>query len=96
MGKYFPAPRGDVVRYCNKPADFAAHCAAADQLISPELAEKLARAGRPAGVAGDVKYVFLTKCGPGPLRQSASEHIIEAASGLPLPASSAHVRLQIQ
>lgn len=92
MAKYFPAP-GAAADYCNKPDEFSKVQGDAS-LIPAELAAKLDKTGRnPA--AGDVKYVFVTKSGPGPLRQPLSESLLDPATGLPVPPGPKHKRMKI-
>ena len=95
MARYFPAP-GAPELYCNRPADFevAAQQATFDRLVPTALAEKLRGAGRvPA--AGDVKYVFSTKSGPGPLAQPMSEALLDPLTGLPKPPGPKHQRMRL-
>ena len=64
--------------------------------ITPELSAQLSRTGLSRKAAGDVKYVFVTKAGPGPTRQSAEEHLLDPTSGLPVvPRGLKHRRLRI-
>lgn len=92
MGRYFPAP-GPLSRYCNRSADLASYLA--DSSLLPEdLIRKLDETGR-LPVAGDVKYIFLTKSGPGPIALPSSEALLSPATGLPVEPSSKHRRLVI-
>jgi hypothetical protein len=92
MGKYFPPP-ADLVDYCNKPSDLAA-VISNSSLIPSDLVNKLDETGR-IPTAGDVKYIFLTKAGPGPIAQPLSESLLSPATGLPVPPSSRHKRMDI-
>jgi diphosphomevalonate decarboxylase len=96
MTKYFPAP-GKVSAYCND-ADFYSKVNADMSLIIPELLAKLDKTGR-VPFAGDVKYIFYTKSGPGPICQPLEESLLDPVTGLPMPAGSAvysrHKRMQI-
>ena len=94
MAKYYPAP-GAPEDYCNNPAEFSRivnH--EISKLVSLELTAKLNSTGR-VPTAGDVKYIFLTKSGPGPIKQPLSESLLDPASGLPVPPSSKHKKMKI-
>lgn len=88
---FFPAPR-EVEDYCNEPALFrqvdgvAAHA---------EIIAKIAAKGF-VRQAGDVKYVYSTKSGPGPQVQPASEHLLDSNTGLPVEPGPKHKRMQIK
>lgn len=91
MIKYFPAP-GPSAEYCSDPALYDSMASVGS--LSEELEASLARVGwKPR--AGDVKYIFVTKPGPGPIRQPLSESLIDPITGLPRPPGPAHRRLQI-
>jgi hypothetical protein len=92
MSKYFPAV-GASADYCNTP-DFYDAVNADTSLISEELAAKLEKTGKKPS-PGDVKYIFHTKSGPGPLKQPIEESLLDPATGLPVPPSAKHKRLQI-
>jgi hypothetical protein len=94
MGHYFPAPNSDASLYCNKPAEFDALVAQFDSLVSAELLAKLEAAGRIPS-AGDVKYVFLTKSGPGPIAQPVEESLLDPKNGQPVEPSSKHRRMKL-
>ncbi len=89
---YFPAP-GDVENYCNKPEEYN-RVSNDESLLSAELKERLSRTGRTPK-AGDVKYIFVTKSGPGPILQPAEEHLLNAESGLPVEPGPKHKRMKI-
>lgn len=93
MGRYFPAP-GDSSAYCNKPAEFDSLVAQFDEIVPAELASKLEGAGRKPA-AGDVKYVFLTKSGPGPVPQPVEESLLNPLNGQPVQPSSKHSRMKL-
>ena len=95
MATYFPAP-GSPDLYCNKPADFTQAAAAAtfSALVPADLAETLRGTGRTPA-AGDVKYIFSTKSGPGPLVQPLSESLLDPATGLPRPPGPNHKRMKL-
>eukprot|EP01042_Synura_sphagnicola_P002674 gene2674-3242_t len=69
MGTYFPPP-GRAEEYCNNAPLWCASVGEARVRITPELSAQLSRTGLSRKAAGDVKYVFVTKAGPGPTRQS--------------------------
>lgn len=94
MAKYFPAP-GAPEDYCSNPAEFVRVTSETDGVhVDPELEAKLDQTGR-ARTPGDVKYIFLTKAGPGPLRQPLEESLLSPETGLPVPPSANHKRLNI-
>lgn len=92
MAKYFPAP-GAIADYCNNGKELS-RIIADSSLLPKELVEKLDETGR-IPTAGDVKYMFLTKSGPGPIPQPLSESLLSPATGLPVPPSSKHKRMNI-
>ena len=92
MTRYFPAP-GAAEAYCNAPADYSRVQAQAG-LLPAELIAAMDKAGREPK-AGDVKYVFYTKSGPGPIRQPLEESILSPSTGLPVEASQKHKRMKI-
>ena len=95
MGTYFPPP-GRAEEYCNNAPSWCASVDEARVRITPELSAQLSRTGLSRKAAGDVKYVFVTKAGPGPTRQSAEEHLLDPTSGLPVvPRGLKHRRLRI-
>mmetsp|Transcript_9936 Transcript_9936/g.10041 ORF Transcript_9936/g.10041 Transcript_9936/m.10041 type:complete len:462 (-) Transcript_9936:86-1471(-) len=92
MHLYFPPPPSlPLSLYCN---DATLYSKCVSTSLSPSLVQRLDTTGRKA-VAGDVKHVFLTGPGPGPLSQPFSESLLNLQTGLPQPASSKHKRLQI-
>ena len=95
MAYYFPAPNVlGPSGYCSNPETLAKVVQNTSNLISPPLLSALDHTGRiPA--SGDVKYIFLTKSGPGPIRQPIEESILDPTTGLAKAPSSKHKRLQI-
>jgi len=95
MARYFPAP-GAPEAYCNNPSEFAriTSSESSASLLPAELLTKMDSAGRvPA--AGDVKYMFYTKSGPGPVLQPLEEAILSVTTGLPIDASDKHRRMKL-
>ena len=93
MAKYFPAP-GSSTDYCSNPAFFD-KCSSASDLIPEELATLLARTGRVPR-SGDVKYVFHTSAGPGPVKQDADEMLLDPSTGMPVAPKPHHKKLEIK
>lgn len=92
MTKYFPAP-GALRDYCNNVPEYAD--AVAKQAFLPEqLLTSLAKTGRTPS-AGDVKYMFYTKSGPGPIEQPQSEALLSPQTGLPVPAGPGHKQMKV-
>ena len=94
MGKYFPSPTAQTGLYCSNPALFEKVAKDLSTLVAAPLLEALKLTGR-VPVSGDVKYIFVTKPGPGPLRQGPEESLLDPATGATKPPSSKHKRLQI-
>ena len=98
MVHYFPAPGGNAEAYCNKPEEYNDVVAHMDKYLSTaagvDMRTELNATGRvPA--AGDVKYIFVTKSGPGPVAQPAEESLLNPATGLPVEPGPKHKRMQI-
>ena len=92
MTKYFPAP-GALRDYCNNVPEYAD--AVAKQAFLPEqLLASLEKTGRTP-VAGDVKYMFHTQSGPGPISQPQSEALLSPQTGLPVPAGPRHKQMKV-
>ena len=91
---YFPTNDASAQTYCNRPEDFLRVAAENDSFLPNDLKAKLATTGR-VPKAGDVKYVFVTKSGPGPINQPQSEALLDAATGEPREAGPKHKRLKI-
>jgi hypothetical protein len=93
MARYFPAPLQSYSSYCNNPIELERIIS--DTSIPVDLITKLDLTGR-IPCSGDVKYIFLTKVGPGPLHQSAPEEsLLNPETGLPVPPSSKHKQMRI-
>ena len=83
LGLYFPAP-GPSASYCNNPVEFDRCKMLTNDLVGDELRAKLDKCGRvPA--ANDVKYMFLTKVGGGPVLQTVEDSVIDLTTGQPKP-----------
>ncbi len=91
MAKYFPAP-GATKDYCNDPTFF--ENSLSSNILSSELIAALDRTGRKP-IPNDVKYMFYTKAGPGPIKQDDSESLLNPTTGLPVPPSKRHKQLSI-
>jgi hypothetical protein len=92
MTKYYPAP-GALREYCNNTAAYAD--AVSKQVFLPEpLGAALAKTGRTPA-AGDVKYMFYTRSGPGPVEQPQSEALLSPQTGLPVPAGPKHKQMKV-
>lgn len=92
MATYFPAPN-DPAAYCNNPSSYIQAVANSVQL-DPALLLRLDGTGR-SRVAGDVKYIFNTRSGPGPIRQPQSESLLDPATGMPIPPQPGHEQMNI-
>ena len=92
FGKYFPSP-GDPASYCSNPS-LLESSVSDSSLVPAELIAKLDLTGR-LPIAGDVKYIFCTKSGPGPISLGVDESILDPATGLPKADVPKHKRLQI-
>ena len=97
MARYFPSPSGSNNSgsgYCSNPAVYEAVTQREAALVPADLLQQLDHTGRvPA--SGDVKYIFLTKPGPGPVKQDLSESLLNSQTGELNPVSQKHKRLQI-
>lgn len=78
--------------YCNNAA--ALQAAVRSVELSPELLSKLDATGRSPR-SGDVKYMFLTKSGPGPIRQPREDSLLNEDSGLCKEPGPKHKRMKI-
>jgi len=95
MAHYFPSPSsGDSSAYCNRPDLFDEVTQKVDDYITTELRKALSETGR-IPVAGDVKYIFVTKSGPGPLQLSSTESLLHPQTGLPVEPGPRHKRMKI-
>ncbi|RYH15522.1 hypothetical protein EON65_31630 [archaeon] len=77
---FYPAP-SSLDAYCNQPDRLAR---AGARTIPPALLNRYQSTGRVHCPPGDVKYVFVTKAGPGPIKQPVEESILDANTGLPV------------
>jgi diphosphomevalonate decarboxylase len=94
MAKYFPSHQADVANYCSNPSLFTSVTERESEVISPELGVQLKKTGvKPT--PGDVKFVFVTKSGPGPILQPMSEALLSPETGLPVAPNGKHKRLVI-
>lgn len=94
MSHYFPAPGSNAAEYCNKPDDFNRIVSAVDIHISSELKTKLDATGR-IPKAGDVKYMFLTRAGPGPIAQPETESLLNPETGEAVAPGPKHKRMKL-
>jgi len=94
MAHYFPSPSADSSAYCNRPDLFDQVTQQVDEYITSELLKALDGTGR-IPVSGDVKYIFVTKSGPGPLQQPNSESLLHPQTGLPVEPGPRHKRMRI-
>lgn len=94
MVSLFYPPHGPVEAYCNNAEAFQQAIATQSTVITPALSARLHATGR-IPKAGDVKYVFVTKSGPGPLLQPLSECLLDPSSGEPVEAGPKHKRMKI-
>lgn len=95
MAHYFPAPAVlGPSGYCSNEDALAKVIQKTSQLVSPQLMSALDHTGRTPA-SGDVKYIFLTKSGPGPIRQPFEESLLDPHTGLAKAPSNKHKRLQI-
>jgi hypothetical protein len=92
--KFFPTNDKSAESYCNKPEKFREISEKADHLLSENgLLEKLVMKKKQPQ-AGDVKYVFVTKVGPGPINVSPEESLLDNTGNYREPGPG-HKRLQI-
>eukprot|EP01038_Epipyxis_sp_PR26KG_P007312 gene7312-9962_t len=95
MAKYFPAPHNNYDNYCNKPSELQHHLSQFDSLIPPELIKRINETGR-IPIPNDVKYIFLTKSGPGPINQPLTESLLDYNTGLPKEPGPKHKKMKIE
>jgi diphosphomevalonate decarboxylase len=97
MCHYFPAASSDskdIDAYCNCTEEYNAAIAAG---IDPELMEKLIKVNRVPKY-GDVKYIFNTKSGPGPILKGIEDSLLDPSTGEPkdfVELQKKHKRMQI-
>jgi hypothetical protein len=92
--KYFPAP-GQVADYTNNPKLYEQVSHGMSNYLPDELIHKINDTGRVAK-AGDVKYIFTTQSGPGPIAQPMDESLIDPDTGYPRAPGPKHQKLQIK
>jgi diphosphomevalonate decarboxylase len=93
MARYFPAP-SKTSDYCSDPVFYDGCNGKAGDLIPAELLALLEKTGR-VPMAGDVKYVFHTRAGPGPIKQPSDEMLLDPATGMPVAPKPHHKKLEI-
>jgi len=90
---YFPSTN-DAKDYCNKPDMYVSAEKNRCSLVPKELLVACDKTGRKCSV-GDVKYVFVTQPGPGPVQQPIEEALIDLTTGGYKAPSDKHKRLNI-
>lgn len=90
---FYPAP-GASSDYCNRPDIYDSAAQRQNELLGPATMTRLHATGR-VPKAGDVKYVFVTKSGPGPIRQPLTESLLDPATGNPVEPGPRHKRMRI-
>ncbi len=90
---FYPAP-GSSADYCNRPDIYDNTAARQSELLPPSVMARLQSTGRVPR-AGDVKYVFVTKSGPGPVRQPLEESLLDPATGDLVEPGPRHKRMRI-
>ncbi len=94
MARYFPSPNPvGPSGYCSDSKIFS-QVTRDETLIPSALFTALEQTGK-IPTPGDVKYIFLTKPGPGPIKQPIEESLLDPATGNVKQPSSKHKRLQI-
>lgn len=93
VATFFPPP-GNTESYCNRPDRYESALQNAGALLPADLQLRLHSTGRVVK-AGDVKYVFVTKSGAGPICQPASERLLDPVSGLQVEPGPSHKRMRI-
>ena len=93
MAKYFPAP-GAASDYCNNPDAYNKIVSNSSSYLNGDFIQSLNSTGRVPH-AGDVKYMFLTKPGPGPISQPLTESLLDPKTGGPIAPGPKHKRLKI-
>ena len=92
ISRYFPAP-ADSGSYCNDVKSFD-NAISAQTRLPAELIALLDKTGR-VSQSGDVKYVFLTRAGPGPQSLQEEESLLDTSTGLPNDRGAKIQRLQV-
>lgn len=90
---FFPTG-GSSERFCNRPDRYDRALQNAGVLLPADLQLRLQSTGRVVK-AGDVKYVFVTKTGAGPICQPAGEHLLDSVTGQQVEPGPAHKRMRI-
>jgi hypothetical protein len=93
MAKYFPPMSSNLSEYCNEEEALSAAIRSQDTLPSDLLAS-LQRCGRNP-IPGDVKYIFVTRSGPGPINVGMEHALLDPATGLPVPPRPEHRQLKV-
>jgi hypothetical protein len=93
MSKYFPPMSLNLSEYCNEEGALSAAIRSQGSLPSDLLAS-LQRCGRNP-VPGDVKYIFVTRSGPGPINVGMEHALLDPATGLPVPPRPEHRQLKV-
>ncbi len=91
---YFPTNDASAVSYCNRPEEYLRVANSATALLPTELQARLATTGR-IPKPDDVKFVFLTKVGPGPINVPISESLLDPNTGEPVEPGPNHKRMKI-
>eukprot|EP01040_Poterioochromonas_malhamensis_P001394 gene1395-1476_t len=91
---YFPTNDASAVSYCNRPEEYLRVANSAPTLLPTELQARLATTGR-IPKPDDVKFVFLTKVGPGPINVPISESLLDPNTGEPVAPGPNHKRMKI-
>ena len=96
FSKFFPLTNNllNLSEYCNKPNIYMDASNNANNMISKDFMCALNKTGIK-GVAGDIKYCFVTKPGPEPVKQPIEECIIDLTTGGYKSPSDKHKRLNI-
>jgi len=89
MAKYFPSP-GITADYTNDVVFYEK----AKGFTLDSMQGELDKAGK-VPTPNDVKYIFYTKSGPGPIQQPITESLLDPVTGDPVPPSSKHKRMNI-
>jgi hypothetical protein len=92
MSKYYPAP-GNIADYCNN-SDAYRRAVEQQSMLHADLIKNLNSTGREPQ-SGDVKYIFTTRAGPGPIRQPFTQSLLSPQTGLPVPPQPGHEQMKI-
>jgi len=93
MARHFPTA-GDTNDYHSDPGFFES-CVASPSLVPPALQEALDKTGHTPK-SGDVKYMFYTKPGPGPIKAADEDILLDPSTGMPVPPQPQHRKLVIK